>query len=444
MYQNLCAILIRKRLFLIKKTELFDSIYIGDIKKTTLLLKLGISPDIKSDSGQAPIHVAVLFSNLPIVKKLLRFKADINMLNCNGSTALDLAICQQDQDTIEFLLDRGAKVDIGSTPTLYLATLNGKKEVVKLLYNRGANIGLKSDKGCTALFPAVSSDYIEIANFLLELGANVNDSDIYGTYLVHLAVSHAKNIDMVTLLCDYGANVDVQDNMGRTALFIAITCYAQGEKDMKDIIGFLLTKKARSDISDRNGDYPIHLAIKQMGHPVIVEMLLITDQNNVNYRDLTELTPLNLATKCGNLDAVLVLVKYSSIRDIGYAIATENEEVYPAIERFLLQCMKDRNIKDGIKPISVGSVILREVECSKLPEHKTRGLFMLKRKRSNDSSSTKSSSFYSISTQSSLVSFKSCLSTNDSLCSRFDNLLDFDQFECDSVLPAVKRVKISR
>ncbi|XGA08618.1 MAG: hypothetical protein U0X86_000881 [Wolbachia endosymbiont of Xenopsylla cheopis] len=130
--------------------------------------------------------------------------------------------------------------------------------------------------------------------------------------------------------------------------------------------------------------------------------------------------------------------------DIDNVIATENEVVYPTIERVLLQCIKDRNIKDGIKHISVDSVILREVECSKLPEHKTRELFMPKRKRSNDSSSTKSSSFYSISTQSSSASFKSYSSISTGLCDKFNNLLDFDQFKYDSTLPVVKRVKISR
>ncbi len=437
----------QKKMISDKKNELFDSICIGDIKKTTLLLKSRVNPNVKSDSNQAPIHVAVLSSNLRIVKKLVRFGADINILNCNGSTALDLAIYQQDQDMIGFLLDQGAMVDIGSTPTLYLAILRGKQEIVRLLYDRGANINLNNDEGCTALFPAVSGDYIEIASFLLESKANVNVSDIYGTYPIHLAVSHAKNLDMVTLLCDFGADVNVQDNMGRTALSIAITCYAQEEKNgMQDIVGFLLRKKARSDISDKNGDYPIHLAIKQMEHPIIVEMLLVTDQNNVNHRDLAGLTPLNLAIKYGNLDAVIVLVKYNSISDIGhaFAIATENEIAYPAIERFLLQCIRDFSIKNGIEPISVGSVILWETEFSKLPKHKVCELFTPKRKRSNDSSSTKSSSFYSMSTQSSSASFKSCSSISTALCDKFNDLLDFDQFECDSVSPAVKRVKISR
>ncbi len=436
------------------KDKLFDSIYANDIKETLRLLKLGVNPNMIG-KYQTPIHVAVLRCSIPIVKMLVEYGADINALNYEKNTALDLAVHQQDQDMVIILLDYGALIDIGNVPTIYAAALHKEKEIIKLLYDRGASIDAQNNEGRTALFFAVSSDSVEIANLLLRLEAKVNIRDHDGNFPIHLSVSHAKNIDMVELLYDYGADLDAQDHKGKTVLSLATAYDAKDKKDeedMQDIISFLLAKNASSNIRDHDGNFPIHLAIEQMRHPVIIEKLLIANKDNINYTNMAVLTPLNLAVKCGNLDAVFILAQYSSVTNIGYALATatKNQMAYPAIEGVLLRCMLDHNVKDGIKLISTGSVVLGEIESKESLQPVSVKPFkfpILKRKNSSDcSSNTKSitthSSYYSVDTKhSSIVSFKSCSSTSTDLCNRFNYLLDSDQLGSDSVVPAIKRVR---
>lgn len=104
----------------------------------------------------------------------------------------------------------------GKRTLLMQAVCNNKLQIAQHLINIGANIHSKDSMGVTALHMAVENDCNEMAKMLLDNGALVNDTDMYGNTPLHRA-GH-QNIEIIQLLMLYGANPDIANNYNITAM----------------------------------------------------------------------------------------------------------------------------------------------------------------------------------------------------------------------------------
>jgi ankyrin repeat protein len=136
--------------------------------------------------------------DLSSVTSSLAKGADINARNNNGQTALMLACSGGHKDVVQFLIAKGADVNltttaqiitamkmsagfsgtaeiysIGSTALIF-ASEHGHKEVVQLLLSKGAKVNAKTDWGDTALLNASAYGHKEVVQMLLAKGADVN------------------------------------------------------------------------------------------------------------------------------------------------------------------------------------------------------------------------------------------------------------------------------
>lgn len=116
------------------------------------------------------------------------------------------------------LIDRGADVNgeaEGESP-LKVAISMGNQETVKLLHSKGASVRAEH------LFAAVLNNNLEIAQFLTERGALVQQ-DREGNAL-HQAARHGNQPMMTFLLHSAGgtAHIDCFDELGHTPLMVAV------------------------------------------------------------------------------------------------------------------------------------------------------------------------------------------------------------------------------
>jgi len=107
----------------------------------------------------------------------------------------------------------------GYTP-LILASYHGNVEVAALLAKHVREINVNSDSG-TALMAAVFKNDIEIAKMLLDLGADPNIADPNGTTALHYATRFS-NIDLIKLLIAYDVDINLRDSKGFSALDYAL------------------------------------------------------------------------------------------------------------------------------------------------------------------------------------------------------------------------------
>lgn len=115
-------------------TPLYLACKLGDPVIVAILLKSGANVDGKCQKRQRPIHVASEEGHLACVELLLKYDANLHLMDSNNNTALNVAV--QHPDILKALLLNGAEIDTqncaGKTP-LHKACELGRTESVKLL-----------------------------------------------------------------------------------------------------------------------------------------------------------------------------------------------------------------------------------------------------------------------------------------------------------------------
>jgi len=106
------------------------------------------------------------------------------------------------------LLMRGADVnakDIRDNTALHRASMHGHTDVAEILLEAGANVNAKDDiRGKTALHCAARNRHMDVARLLLEAGADVNARDGNGWTALHRASVNG-HTEIANLLREYGA-----------------------------------------------------------------------------------------------------------------------------------------------------------------------------------------------------------------------------------------------
>ena len=103
-----------------------------------------------------------------------------------GESALHIVVARRDKTWLEFLIARGARVDV------------------------------RDVKGVTPLVLACNLNFIEGVELLVEKGARLEDANSAGETPLIAAV-HSRNIELLRVLLKAGADPDRPDNSGRSA-----------------------------------------------------------------------------------------------------------------------------------------------------------------------------------------------------------------------------------
>ena len=109
-------------------------------------------------------------------------------------------------------------------------------DIVKFLLENGADINETVNTGSTPLAVALLAGNFEIADFLIQKKADINKSDIMGMSPLMWAAKEG-NLKVVQYLVEHGANVNKQNNNGRSVIE---TTFSQEVKE------YLKTKGAKT------------------------------------------------------------------------------------------------------------------------------------------------------------------------------------------------------
>ncbi|KAK7864150.1 hypothetical protein R5R35_007664 [Gryllus longicercus] len=170
--------------------------------------------------GDAPLHHAVRVGDVTVIEYLLMKGAQMDIGNRDGNTPLHLAVWIGGLSAVKVLLEYGASVHIcnkcGDTPLTQSAG-GGNLEIVKLLVANGADVKKRNDNGNTALHWAARQNNERVVEFLLSKGADINAQNKYGNTALHRAVEHGC-LDTTKFLINAGCNITIQNAAGYTAV----------------------------------------------------------------------------------------------------------------------------------------------------------------------------------------------------------------------------------
>jgi uncharacterized protein len=190
-------------------------------------------------------------------------------------SALSAAAKRGDATAIESLLAAGANPNaLGSDhffPLQYAAS-SGKIAAVQALLAGGADVRSRAPDGSTALHSAAVDREVAIAELLIAAGSDVNAKTVNNvTPLMASIGSPYSDAKMSMLLMRAGADVNVADSEGETALLIAAT------NGSDDVFEALLRKGANPNTPGKALGYPgytpLHMAALN-GSTKKVELLL--------------------------------------------------------------------------------------------------------------------------------------------------------------------------
>ncbi len=276
---------------------------IGDREEIEAALDSGADvrkPAYMHGAKVPPLFVAVMEENAEAVRVLLERGADSG----DGFIA---AVVRGKKKLLKMLIDCGADVnapDRNSHNPLLFAVTADKPKVVKWLIQLGADVNQKSDAGYTALTYAVlmqmkennssgipRSIHPDIIAHLMKAGADYDEAMI-------IAVKTG-NIDFVRIILENGADINRKCEGEQSPLAAAIFT---GDREISpEMIEFLASNGADVNEVFELGENAITTALNvsvTMNRPDIAEILLSYGADP-NFRDATGCTPLVYAVLTG-------------------------------------------------------------------------------------------------------------------------------------------------
>lgn len=161
---------------------------------------------------------------------------------------------QEDMETLQKLLTENPDFDDieleGGVTLLMVACAAGAVEVVQYLIQKGANVNAQSndkENPCSPMLCTCLTGNVDILKELIKAGADLEKGDARTNSTPLIAASHLGKYDMVKILLDAGANINAENNLGSTALILA----SAGGYDK--IVRLLLDRGANVNAVDKGG-----------------------------------------------------------------------------------------------------------------------------------------------------------------------------------------------
>ena len=223
----------------------------NNLNVVKVLVENGADIEIKSRSQVTPLHFAAFRSDPEIVEYLISKGADVNTRDEQLYSPLMHAAAFKKYENAKLLIENGAKLDLFTNygaSALHRASQVGALDVIELLLENDADINIVNEANITPLMQAVMIKCKESTELLLKHGAKIEIKDNhYGRTALHKA-SILGYGDIVQLLINAGADVNVLDNDKKTPLYYA------NKYDHKNVQKLLQEKEAYTEKSDDNSN----------------------------------------------------------------------------------------------------------------------------------------------------------------------------------------------
>jgi cytohesin len=252
-------------------TPLIYAVRANDIESVKVLLEAGADINQTSNYGWSPLLVATQNRYYKLGAYLLERGADPNLAHKGGWVPLYLATDNRNIENGDYPVRRGDMDHL---------------EFIKLLLDKGANVNARvkdstetrtvftnqwlDENGATAFLRASQSGDVDLMKLLLAKGADPKINTVLNVSALHVAAgigwvegityewSPKATFEAVKMLIDLGLDVNLQADTGRTAM------HGAAHKGRSDVVQILFDHGARVDVRDygntdnRGGKLAVH------------------------------------------------------------------------------------------------------------------------------------------------------------------------------------------
>ena len=249
----------------------------GAINCARLLLNLGGDPNVLDSTGLiTPLHSSASSAqnSVDLCKALVCNGGDINSgHDKDGKSVLHSAVRANNPEMVRFLLDSQVRTDIAGPfyeTAIHTAAENNCLQILKMLIEKdqkSINLPKSPKTNETALHLAAEAGYEEICEELLNNGADIKMVNGQCMTALHLVARSLQNTVIQLILEQRSTQdnklVNMVDSQGRSALFV---CTASKGRGATECMSILLRFGADPDIQNQDGFTALHVAAigKQM------------------------------------------------------------------------------------------------------------------------------------------------------------------------------------
>ena len=240
---------------------------------------------------------------------------------------------------------------------LHAASASGLADVAEWLLEIGADVDARADSRRTPLYFAAMNGHSELVWILEDHGADVNAAATDNSTPLHKA-SLGGHVKTVHLLIQLGANVYARDERQLTPLL-----YAKNAETMQ----LLIKSRAKVHELDESESTPLHLASSRVNAETT--RLLIENGAYVNARNKSQSTPLHYAQ---DGETVRLLIKHGA--DAHMQDETQSTPLHIASSRvnaesvqLLIENGADANARDETQSTPLHRVLLRKRDIFSRP-----------------------------------------------------------------------------
>jgi ankyrin repeat protein len=266
---------------------------------------------------------------------LLQLKSSLEHLGFNKNendefweAVMKIVLEKKNLEIAQFLMENGIKFDLQNE--FYLACKSGKNKNVNFLIRLGADVNYLNKEDSTPLKIACKSGHFETVKLLLQHGADPNKVIYHG----QTALMYANEFDIIEILLDNGANINVVDIWNDSVLTrtlnngnISLAKYLikrganyklehfKSIKEKRQLLQissiegtkFLMEKGVNFDFELEDGDTPVFKAISRNSLEII--KLFLKEGVPVNRKNKNGVTALMKACILDRIEIVKYLIE---------------------------------------------------------------------------------------------------------------------------------------
>ncbi|KAL6918825.1 hypothetical protein FSST1_002851 [Fusarium sambucinum] len=289
--------------------------------------------DAEDDIGYTPLQLACQQCSFDCVKELLEAGANPHIINEDGEDLIDILLraspgsedcrkCSKLLFSAPYSLPKELADEAGQT-RLHRIRQSTPIEFVQSLTSIISDLDVLDRKGYTPLAVSVSQGNINVARYLIELGAKVNIfSPEYGSIL-HIAVSNGA-MDLTKILIDSGADPEIVDpQYGESLMYTALGISTSGSRH--GMVRYL-ADEAKVSIGKLGG---------ALGYPVIraAFMTIQPNEDGVNLLKFFDRRNARLGVTDNQGRSVVHFVSRSNYHDMFKSLLRDNNSIN-AVDKF--------------------------------------------------------------------------------------------------------------
>jgi uncharacterized protein len=281
-------------------TPLTEAATVGNAAVIEALLAAGAAVDAMGADGQTALMVVARSGNTAAAEALIAHGADVNARErWRAQTALMWAAAQNQPAMVELLIARGADVDARSTVNEWPRQVTGEPRRMYRPFGGLTPLLFAAREGCTMC-----------ARALVEAGANIDLPDPKGVTALFLAIDNF-HFDTAKFLIEAGANPNKWDWWGRTALYSAVDVNTLPHGGRAD----------RRSVDETSSVEIIEMLLEAGAWPNVQLKLLppyrhIGDDRGCDIMLVTGTTPLLRAAKTFDTAAIELLIEHGANVDL--------------------------------------------------------------------------------------------------------------------------------